>query len=243
MGRGGFTEEDRKTLESACLKMNKVSDAFDTFQTLLKKALIVIDNQAKHICYLNNQLNLVNYRADALNQYGRKEILGVKGLNPSVHGEDAEKIMFDIVKEIEENAKDKEGEAVNIGMTTEHIQRCHFLGEDKKRLVCKFIPYRIRMKILLNKRIINGATRGKFKNVFISENLTPLRARLLWFMKKKCTTKFTKVHTRDGVIKAKKEGADSSTDPWLSVRTPDDLFTHLDEGDEFDLEEFNKDYY
>ena len=45
-----------------------------------------------------------------------------------------------------------------------------------------------------------------------------MRSRLLWFMKKKCTTKFTKVHTRDGVIKAKKEGADSVTDPWLSVR-------------------------
>ena len=62
-------------------------------------------------------------------------------------------------------------------------------------------------------------------------------------MKKKCTTKFTKVHSREGVIKAKKEGADSPTDPWLSVKTPDDLFTHLDEGDDFDLEEFNKDLH
>ena len=95
-------------------------------------------------------------------------MVGVDGLDPAVHGEDAEKIMFDIVEEIEAKAKDKDGESIKVDLTTDHIQRCHFLGEKKKKLVCKFIPYRIRMIILLNKRVINGATQGKFKNVFIS---------------------------------------------------------------------------
>ena len=99
------------------------------------------------------------------------------------------------------------------------------------------------MKILLNKRIINGAKTGKYKDVFISEDMTPMRRRLIWFIKKQCKTKFTKVHSRDGVIKMKKEGFDSINDDWISVRTPDDLFPHLDEDDEFDLELFNKDLH
>ena len=99
------------------------------------------------------------------------------------------------------------------------------------------------MKILLNKKVINGARAGKYKDVFIAEDLTPMRSRLVWYMKKKCTTKFTKLHTRDGTIRFKKEGKDEDSDPWLSITSPDELFQHLDEGDIFDMELFNKDLY
>ena len=239
MGRGGgaagFSEEDRKKLSDV---LNKVNE-FGNVKEILMKALDVIDNQAKHICFLNTELNRANYRIDAQNQYGRKECLNVNGLDKNLHGSDAEKIMFDIVDEIEDKGKDKEGENIKIDMKAEHIQRCHFLGDSKKKLICKFIPYKIRMKILLNKKVINGAKSGKYKDVFISENLTPMRSRLLWYMKKKCNTKFNKIHSRDGAIKAKIEGRDSPNDPWITVRTPDDLFPHLDEDDEFDFREFN----
>ena len=41
------------------------------------------------------------------------------------------------------------------------------------------------------------------------------------------------------MIKAKKEGVDSASDPWISIANPDDLFPHLDEDDEFDIKDFN----
>ena len=176
MGKGpaGFTEADRKKLEAVLARVNGVSEEVTTMKSILKKAVDVIDSQAKHISALYSQLNLCNYRNDSLNQYGRKESAIVNGLDPKVHGTDPEKIMLEIAEEIEEKAKDKNGEKIKINMTAEHIQRCHFMGESKKKLVCKFIPYRSRMKILLNKSVINGAKSGKYKNVFISEHLTPM---------------------------------------------------------------------
>ena len=91
--------------------------------------------------------------------------------------------------------------------------------------------------------MINAAKEGPYKDVFIAEDLTPMRSRLVWFMKQKCKTKFMKLHTRDGVICVKKEGKESDDDPWLSIRNPDDLFGHLDEDDVFDIDLFNRDLY
>ena len=186
---------------------------------------------------------MTNYRVDAQQQYNRKESLKVLNLDPEVHGSDAVKIIMDIANEIEAKATDKSGNKVNIDLSKDHIQRCHFLGEKKKKVICKFIPYRMRMKILLNKKVINRAKSGKHKNVFIAEDLTPMRSRLLWFIKNKCKTKFTNLHTRDGVIRLKKEGQDSDDDPWLRISNPDDLFPHLDEDDIFNVELFNQDLH
>ena len=198
----GFTAEDRKKLEAVFSKLNSL----DTYRTVMTKVVEIVDKQARHICALNSQINITNYRADAQQQYNRKESLKAYNLDPAIHGSDVIQIMMDIAKEIEDKAKDKDGNKVKVDLSEDHIQRCHFLGDKKDKVICKFIPYRMRMKILLNKRIINGAKSGKYKNVFITEDLTPMRSHLVWYIKQKCKTKFTKLHTRDGVIRVKKEG-------------------------------------
>ena len=75
MGRGGFSEEDRKKLDSVFNKVNNVDSTMEVFKTVLIKAVDIIDSQAQQIRLLNKELNLANYRTDALNQYGRKESL------------------------------------------------------------------------------------------------------------------------------------------------------------------------
>ena len=223
--------------------MESIGDSVDVFQSVLTKAIQIIDTQAKHICFLNSQINVSNYRTDAQQQYNRMESLRAINLNPAVNGNDAVKIMMDIAKEIEAKATDDSGNKVTVGLTEDHIQRCHFLGDKKNKLICKFIPYKMRMKILLNKKVINGAKTSKFKDVFICEDLTPMRNRLVWYIKQKCKTKFTKLHTRNGVIRVKKEGHESDSDPWLRISNPDELFPHLDPDDVFDIELFNKDLH
>ena len=240
---GGFSEEDRKKLENVFTNVNSMKNDIGTYRAVLKTALEVINAQAKHICMLNKELNVTNYQGDRQQQYGRKESIKVRNLKPALHGTDPVQIIMDIAKEIEAKATDKQGNKVNVDLSEEHIQRCHFLGDKKDKLICKFIPYRMRMKILLNKRVINGAKEGKYKDVFIAEDLTPMRSRLVWYMKRNCKTKFTKLHTRDGVIKVKKEGREADSDPWLSVSNPDDLFEHLDDGDKFDVNLFNENLY
>ena len=227
----GFSDEDRRKLDSVLEKVIATDSSVGIFKSVLKSVVEVIDQQAKHICFLNKELNRTNYRVDTQQQYGRRESMKAYNLDPAIHGNDPVKIIMDMAREIESKAKDKDGNSIKIDLHEDDIQRCHFLGNNKKKLICKFIPYRMRMKILLNKKVINGARAGKYKDVFIAEDLTPMRSRLVWYMKKKCTTKFTKLHTRDGTIRFKKEGKV----PWLSITNPDELFQHLDEGNIFDI--------
>ena len=180
----------------------------------------------------------MNYRNDDLGQYGRRESIRIHGVTPDL-GKDPEQIVLDIVKKIEETAVDDKGNKIEIGLEKKHIQRCHFLGTSQNKIICRFIPFKKRMQILLNKKPINSAKTGRYKNIFIAEDLTPLRNRLLWYVKNHCKTKFKNLHTRNGVVRAKKEGKDSATDPWLTFKNPDELFKHLDEDDEFDLKVFN----
>ena len=239
----GFSEEDRKKLDTVLSIANSNAVGQSTIINVLKKVVEVVDQQAKHICFLNSMLNKANYHGDAQQQYNRKESFKALNLDPKIHGSDPVKIVMDIAREIESKAVDKDGNSIKINLKEDDIQRCHFLGEKKKKLICKFIPYRMKMKIILNKRHINGAKTGKYKDVFITEDLTPMRSRLVWTMKNKCTTKFTKIHTREGKIRFKKEGEDADTDPWKSITNPDELFAHLDDDDEFDMEFFNKDLH
>ena len=152
-------------------------------------------------------------------------------------GDNAENIVKEISNEIERvTENDSDRATVHIDLDCEKdIQRCHFLGNSKKKIVCKFASYKMRMKFMRNKRIINSATTGKFKDVFIGEDLTPMRGRLVWYIHNKLSHKFHNVHTLNGTIRVKKDPSDRD---WISINNPDDLFKHLDEG-EFDLELFN----
>ena len=90
---------------------------------------------------------------------------------------------------------------------------------------------------MLNKKIINSAKEGPFKDIFVAEDLTPMRARLCWYIKEKLSDKFCNVHTLNGSIKIKTSENDKT---WIVVNNPDDLFAHLDDESDFDIKLFNK---
>ena len=95
------------------------------------------------------------------------------------------------------------------------------------------------MKFLRNKKFINQQKEGKFKDIFIAEDLTPLRARILWYINQNYSHKFCNIHTMNGMIRMKKNENDAK---WLNINNPDDLFKHLtkEEEESFDLKAFNK---
>ena len=76
----------------------------------------------------------------------------------------------------------------------------------------------------------------EFSQVFITEDLTPLRSKLLQYIKKECQNDFVLGHTFNGNIRmkrsAKKQGLieegekDQGTGVWLTVSSPDDLFNY-----------------
>ena len=96
------------------------------------------------------------------------------------------------------------------------------------------------MKFLQDKKIINRATTGPFKNLFIAEDLSPFRSRLMWTIKQKFEENFVNVHTRNGTIRMKRDAKDEN---WLKINNTDDLFKHLNvaERELWDWDTFNKD--
>ena len=244
---GGFSQEDRdkinKLLETATstdLTVKELKETVTALKGSLKKANEVINEQTKYINNLHCKINTSNYFSDSNNQYPRREHVKVhiKETTPEL-GDDPEKIMEVIAKEIERATRnDNTKEAVHINLDCDKdIQRCHFLGDSKKKIVCRFSSYKQRMKFMRNKKIINSANSGKFKHVFIGEDLTPMRGRLVWYMHTKLSHKFHNIHTLNGTIRFKKDLNDRK---WTAVNNPDDLFKHLDDESEFDLELFNE---
>ena len=111
MPRTGFTDEDRENIQTLLAKMTGMEKSMNSMKADLKKtcddlkdARQVIVKQTKTINYLHTRVNVANYNTDATNQYGRREcfdVLGTEGL-----GNDAEKIIQDIAKEIEDKSRE-----------------------------------------------------------------------------------------------------------------------------------------
>ena len=243
----GFTEKDRKKQDDMFTMIRKQSGTIKKLTGFLKQAKDIIIEQTKHINDLRREHNRTNYRMDTQQQYGRLE--SISGINLGIFGNmSAEEIIFEIAKEIERKSEGPDKNPVVIDLHSSDIERCHFLGnktarENKKKLICKFGSYKMRMKFIKNKRLINSQTTGRFKDVFICEDLTPMRSRLVWFIKNNHSDKFCNVHTMNGVIRMKeKKGTDAETadSNWLSVSNVDDLYKLLDREEDFDIVEFNK---
>ena len=122
--------------------------------------------------------------------------------------------MFKIADELEIYLEDNE------------IQRVHRLGQKRKnnenprQIIAIFVSYKKRNEFLTKKRVLKNIE-GR-EHVFGCEDLTPLRYKLLKYMQKSCSDKFTSCYTRNGNIKAKLK----TSEKWVTVTSPDDLFKH-----------------
>ena len=238
----GFTQEDRNVMNKLLQNVKSLSKEITGLKACLKEAKKVICDQNNVINNVYKDINTSNYRIDSQRQYNCREAMRVHGITDDL-GSDAEKIVQEIAAIIENKTKgtykesgEKGDVTINLNPDTD-IQRCHFLGKRKKKIICRFVSHKQRMKFLRNKRIINSMTKGKFKNIFIAEDLTPMRARLIWYINNELKGSFCNVHTLNGTIKMKRHENDKD---WLVVNNPDDLFKHLRDGETFDLDLFNE---
>ena len=89
--------------------------------------------------------------------------------------------------------------------------------------------------MILSKKHLKSSP-NYFKS-FITENLTPFRAKLLWYVKNKCDGRFVNAHTRNGNINVQLKEACGQDDEWHIIKSPEDLFSH---GVDVDLTCINK---
>ena len=122
--------------------------------------------------------------------------------------------MFKIADELEIDLEDNE------------IQRVHRLGQKRRKIenprpiIARFVSYKKTNEFLTNKRKLKNIEVRQ--HVFVCEDLTPLRYKLLKYMQKSCSDTFTSCYTRNGNIKAKVK----TSEKWVAVTSPYDLFKH-----------------
>ena len=194
--------------------------------TALKASNAEVVALTKQLNDIRCAINTSNYKADAQEQHGRLESFRINdaketeslGSDGKVQNrEDCEKVVIGAAA------------AIGVELKPEDIQRVHRVGKLKanptkpRQIICKLKSWKKRCEIIFKKKTLSE--NSNFKDCFITEDLTPLRSKLLWYAKKHCNGKFVKVHTRDGVIKAK-----LSTNPdaksWIALKSPDCFHKH-----------------
>ena len=150
--------------------------------------------------------NMLVFQLDRHEQYIRRENIIIYGVdeNKDDNG-DGGKVLFKITNELEIDLEDNE------------IQRVHRLGqkrrnnENPRQIIARFVSYKKRNEFLTNKRELKNIE-GR-QHVFVCEDLTPLRYKLLKYMQKSCSHTFTSCYTRNGNIKAKLK----TTEKWVDA--------------------------
>ena len=208
----------------------------------LKKATDAITNLYQHFNHLISAVNNSAYQSDEQEQYGRKEAFRVVDLP-------------ELPLKFDENGKIKDDEdckavaveaakLVGVTITKKDIQRAHRIGQRRvpannqpppkpRQLIVKLKDYSNRTSIVIKKKGLQDAAANagvnKFSNAYIAEDLTPMRSKLLWYVKNHCNDKFYKCHTREGRIKAHIKGKSvSESSSWITLSSPNDLHKHMD---------------
>jgi len=224
-----FNEEDRRELHEnnnmIKILIEEVKMVKEELESSNRKVkLLELEN-----ANLKKTVNLTLYKIDALEQYGRRENLRFHGIpeNTTDSNDDGEEMVLSIAK------------ALNIKLDTKDIQRAHRIGKkpDKvqskpRPIIARFISFKKRNEVLYAKSKLKEI--DCFSKVFITEDLTPLRSKLLNYVKKECDNEFVMCHTYNGKVKMKKSAKkaglindderDQGTGPWLTISSPDDFF-------------------
>jgi len=160
--------------------------------------------------------SLLVFHLDRQEQYIRRENILIYGIEENKEdNDDGERVLFKLADELQ------------IDLENNEIQRVHRLGQKRRNnenprpIIARFVSYKKRNEFLANKRDLKNID-GR-QHVFVCEDLTPLRNTLLRYMQKSCSDMFTSCYNRNGNIKAKLK----TSEKWVTVTSPDDLFKHV----------------
>ena len=171
-----FNEEDRKY----CMKLTTCTvQEVKTLKEDLKVSNLKVKNLEIENARLKKATNLTLFKLDALEQYDRRENLRIYCVpKTNINNDDGEDVVLRIAKFLQ------------IDLQGMDIQRAHRLGKKSKNIerkprpvIARFVSFKKRNEILFAKSKLKNS--AEFQNVFISEDLTPLRIKLLQYEKKK----------------------------------------------------------
>ena len=227
--KSNFTEADRQKLYKIYDTVASLTKQVSKLQKRLKKSDQKIEELKTENEKLKQVLNINILEIDNLQQYSRRENIKIHDIpEPKDKKDDGEKVVVEL--------------AEKLGVTLESydIQRAHRLGKIRspraksRPIIAKFVKYKHRNDILFSKSKLKECNDEKFKNAFITEDLTPLRSKLLNYVKNDCEGKFVLCHTYNARIRMKKSALeqgvltdgskDEGTGNWIVISSPEDLF-------------------
>ena len=165
-------------------------------------------SQETAINKLRASVRLNAYENDRLQQYTRRENIRISGVNEN----DGERLKTKIVEL---------GEEMDLHIAERDINACHRLGPNRREgnrprtIIVRFFARDTKHDFLVNKNKLKN--KENYRGVYINEDLTPLRSKLLQYVKKQDVVE--SAYTREGkVICRTRDGS------RVTVETPDDLF-------------------
>ena len=148
----------------------------------------------------------VSYVNDSLNQYYRRENVRISTV-PEAEDEDLNKTLFEIA------------DSVGFVIKPVNINAIHKIGPIRqgkaKQILARFVHRVHRFQLLKNRADLRKTERRK--NIYISEDLTQLKFKLLYYTKKQENVK--SLFSKEGMIHCTLDD-----DSKVTIDTPDDLF-------------------
>ena len=185
---------------------------------ILNKALLKIESSIREQSSSDpsqlTNIRVLTYENDKLQQYSRRENVRIFGIpfDKSETAETTEKKTLDLLNE------------TGVTVTKNDISACHRVGRTSngtRPVIVRFVSRRTRTDIMRNKKVL----RQKSAKIFINDDLTPLRAKLLQYVKR--LHNIDNVWTVDGKIFCTKKtvpGLQMDNVKPVVIDSPDDLF-------------------
>lgn len=143
---------------------------------------------------------------DRLEQYSRRENVRIRGI-PCNDGEDTTKLVLDLAKEC------------GVEMSKNDISTSHRLqakNNSTAPVIVRFVRKEMKIELMRAKKVL----KAKKKQIFIDEDLTPLRARMYHSLRK--DPDISAVWTRDGRLHC--IATTGGKEKKVVIDSPDDLF-------------------
>lgn len=226
-----FNEEDRYQLKEINETVKKLFDELQDLRKELSGTKKELMETKIENARLKQMVNINTYALDALEQYSRRENIRIHGVaegNNRSNKDDGEEKLYEVAN------------ALNINLEDFDLQRVHRLGKKKnsvdarpRPIIARFTSYKKRNEFLYEKSNLKNCE--NLGSAFITEDLTPLRSKLLRYVKNECEDQFVLCHTINGKIRMKKSAVkngqminshekDPGIGKWITINSPDDLF-------------------
>ena len=227
----GFNDEDRQQLTEINITIKKLVEEVEYLKEEVEESKLKYEEIKTENEKLKQIVNTTFFKVDELEQYGRRENIRILGVaERKDERDDGEEVVTKVAK------------ALNVELNPElDIQRVHRLGKKKKGpkakprpVIVRFASYRKRIEFMYKKSKLK--VHPNFNGVYLTEDLTSLRAKMLKYVKEVGKNKFVLFHTINGKIRMKQSAreagtitnneSDTGTGNWLTIDSPDDLFKY-----------------